>query len=350
MSSKAAGCGSGIRSAALSEYADVARALGLDPVAMLRAARLPVQSLTERDLMLPTERVCALLEASAQRSQCATFGLALAQHRRLSHLGELGLLLRDLSTVRDVMQAVSEFIRFHNESLLYALEQEGDSAHILMENRVPPGTASRQFCEFVLGSAFRIFLGQFADAGGKLRVCFRHEAPADPLVYLQFFGHTPLFGHAFNGFVCPLSLLDQRNPTADPEFSLRTRSLVEARIGSAGVRRSDEVRRVVMQLLPSGRCDAEHIAASLGVDRRTVHRQLAREGQSISGLIEEVRGELSLRYVLQSSIPISDLAPLFGFHSTSALVNWYRRRHGLPPAQHRRQQAGANASPLPQPD
>ena len=336
---------SGIRSAALSEYADVARSLGLDPVAMVLASRLPVASLTERDLMLPTERVCALLEASAQRSRCPTFGLALAQHRRLSHLGELGLLLRDLPTVRDIMQAVTEFVRFHNESLVYALEQEGNTAHILMENRVTTGSASRQFCEFVQGSAFRIFLGQFADAGSQLRVCFRHEAPDDPRMHLQFFGHAPVFSHDFNGFVCPVSLLDQRNPTADPEFSLCTRSLVEARMGSAGTRRSDDVRRVVMQLLPTGRCDAEHIAASLGVDRRTVHRQLAREGATVSSLIEEVRGEFSVRYVLESNIPISDLAPLFGFHSTSALVNWYRRRNGLPPAHHRRQHADALSSP-----
>lgn len=335
---------SGIRSAALSEYAEVARSLGLDPVAMVRASRLPVASLTERDLMLPTDRVCELLEASAQRSACPTFGLALAQHRRLSHLGELGLLLRDLPTVRDVMQAASEFVRFHNEALVYALEQSGDSAHILMENRVTAGRASRQFCEFVLGSAFRIFLGQFADARDKLRVCFRHSAPVDRHAHLQFFGHAPLFGHDFNGFVCPVSLLDQRNPSADPEFSLYARHLVQARVGSATARRSDDVLRVVMQLLPGGRCDAEQIAACLGVDRRTVHRQLAREGKTISGVIEEVRGELSVRYVLESNTPIGELAPLFGFHSTSALVNWYRRRYGLPPTHHRRQHTAARLS------
>ncbi|MEN9398845.1 MAG: hypothetical protein RLZ81_3375, partial [Pseudomonadota bacterium] len=281
---------SSIRSAALSEYADVARSFGLDPVAMVHAARLPVASLTERDLMLPTQRVCWLLEESAQRSRCATFGLALAQHRRLSHLGELGLLLRDLPTVRHIMEAVTEFVRFHNESLVYAVEQNGESARILMETRVTAGPASRQFSEFVQGSAYRIFLGQFADAGSQLRVCFRHDAPDDTRSHLRFFGHPPVFSHDFSGFICPTSLLDQRNPSADPEFSLFTRSLIEARIGTAGTRRSDDVRRVVMQLLPTGRCDAEHIAASLGVDRRTVHRQLAREGKTISDLIEEVRG------------------------------------------------------------
>lgn len=332
---------SGIRSAALSDYAGVARSHGLDPLDMVLAMKLPAASLTERDLMLPTDRVCALLEASAQRSGCATFGLALAQHRRLSHLGELGLLLRDLPTVRDVMQATSEFVRFHNESLVYALEQKHDSAHILMENRVATGKPTRQFSEFVQGSAFRIFLSQFSAARDKLRVCFRHGAPEEGQQHQQFFGHTPVFDHDFNGFICPVSLLDQRNPSADSEFSLYTRNLVEAKASAvAAPRRADDVLRVVMQLLPAGRCDAAHIAECLGVDRRTVHRQLLREGKTISSLIEEVRIELSTRYVLESTMPISDLAPMLGFHSTSALVNWYRRRNGMPPTHHRRAHAG----------
>lgn len=335
---------SGIRSAALSDYAGVARSFGLDPFEMVHAAKLPPASLTERDLMLPTDRVCELLETSAQRSGVATFGLALAHHGRLSHLGELGLLLRDLPTVRDVMQATSEFVRFHNESLVYALEQHGDLAHILMENRVAVGKPSRQFNEFVQGSAYRIFLRQFADARDKLRVCFRHDRPEDLHQHQEFFGHTPVFSHDFNGFVCPVSLLDQRNPSADSEFSLYTRNLVKAKVGVAAPRRADDVLRVVMQLLPTGRCDAEHIAECLGVDRRTVHRQLVREGKTVSGLIEEVRGELSGRYVLESSLPISDLAPMLGFHSTSALVNWYRRRYGMPPTHHRRLHNGATSS------
>lgn len=335
---------SGIRSAALSDYAGVARDLGLDPLGMVLAMKLPAASLTERDLKLPTDRVCALLEESAQRSGCATFGLELAQHRRLSHLGELGLLLRDLPTVRDVMQATSEFVRFHNASLVYALEQKQDVTHILMENRVAGGKPTRQFSEFVQGSAFRIFVSQFAEARDQLRVCFRHSAPAEMSPYQKFFGHTPVFDHDFNGFVCPISLLDQRNPSADSDFSLYARNLVQARAGSTAARRADDVLRVILQLLPTGRCDAEHIAECLGVDRRTVHRQLLREGKTVSGLIEEVRVELSARYVLASTLPISDLAPMLGFHSTSALVNWYRRRYGMPPSQHRRTHTGHSSA------
>ena len=332
---------SSIRSAVLSEYTGVARAWGLDPARMLHEAGLPAVCLQERDLRIPVERVCQLLEASARASACTTFGLALAQHRRLSHLGELGLLLRDLPTLREITEAAAQFVRFHNESLIYAMEQRQGTVHVLMESRVPEGSAPRQFCEFIIGSAFRIFQGQFANDWYQLRVCFRHSAPKDTRVHAQFFGHVPRFDHEFNGFMFPAALLERSNPVADPDFTLYARNLVAEKVAkvsttSPSTTRADEVRRVVLQLLPTGRCAAEHVANCLGVDRRTVHRQLAREGTTISALVEEVRAELGRRYVLGSSLPISEIAPMFGFNSTSAMVNWYRRRNGLSPTQHRK--------------
>jgi AraC-like DNA-binding protein len=305
---------------------------------MLHAAGLSGVCLKEPDLRIPVDRVCALLEASARNAHCTTFGLALAQHRRLSHLGELGLLLRDLPTLRDIAEATAQFVRFHNESLIYAMEQHDGTVHILMESRVTAGIAPRQFCEFIIGSAFRIFQSLFANDWYQLRVCFRHSAPADTRAHAQFFGHVPMFSHEFNGFMFPTSLLDRSNPVAEPVFSLYTRNMVAAKVGSTSESRADEVRRVVLQLLPTGRCDAEHVAECLGVDRRTVHRQLAREGTTVSALVEDVRSELGRRYVLGSSMSISEIAPLFGFNSASAMVNWYRRRNGLSPTQHRRMQ------------
>ena len=325
----------GIRSAVLADFEPLAIRCGLDPRRLLAECRLPANSLTERDLMLPVDQVNLLLEASARLSGNASFGLDLAQHRRLSHLGELGLLLRDLPTVRHVLDALSEYVRFHNETLVYALETEGDSAHILMDPRTSGEAPPRQFSEFVLGSAFRIFQQQFADDWNTLRVCFRHDAPAGTARHLKFFGHLPQFGYAFNGFICPTYVLDRPNPAADPAFSGYARNLVAARVAQSTESRTDEIRRVIFQLLPRGRCDAENIAATLGIDRRTVSRQLQREATSVSVLIDEARTELAVRYVRGSTMPLTEVATLLGFKSASALSNWYRRQFGVPPSSHR---------------
>ena len=89
-----------IRSASLTHYAEVARSAGLDPYRMLSEFGLPPGCLKEPELMVPIDAVRRLLEASAERSGVEAFGLLMAEARRLSNLGPLGLLIREQPTMR----------------------------------------------------------------------------------------------------------------------------------------------------------------------------------------------------------------------------------------------------------
>lgn len=41
-------------------------------------------------------------------------------------------------------------------------------------------------------------------------------------------------------------------------------------------------RHILLVLLPSGQCSIDQVAQQLGVDRRTVHRRLEREGTTFT--------------------------------------------------------------------
>jgi len=326
----------GIRSSILSGYPDLARSLGLDPVRMLLEVQLPRDCLAERDLMLPARAVCELLELSAQRSGMASFGLALARHRRLSQLGTLGLILRDQPTAGSALFALMDHTHMHNEAVSFSLNEDGQFCNAVLETRLDPGVRTRQFCEFVLGAMYNISRQVFGLVDQDMRVCFLHLPLASREEYLRFFSATPLFDYEFDGFVYRKALFERVNPLADPEFAASTRGLIDQRGDPAPVGYVDEVRRVARQLIPKGKCSADQIAAYLGVDRRTVHRQLARESETVSGVVDKLRRELAATYVLESNKPIAEIAPLLGFRSASALINWYRRTTGETPMQHRR--------------
>src|SRR4029453_7500213 len=89
-----------VRSASLTRYAEVARTAGLDPQRMLAEFGLPARSLRETELKSLLDAVRGLLEASAERSGVEGFGLLMAEARRLSNLGPLGLLIRETPTRR----------------------------------------------------------------------------------------------------------------------------------------------------------------------------------------------------------------------------------------------------------
>jgi len=86
------------------------------------------------------------------------------------------------------------------------------------------------------------------------------------------------------------------------------------------------VRELVELLLPTGRCSVEHVARSLGVDRRTVHRRLASEGQTFTSLVDGTRRDLAARLVRGQNRPLTEVAEMLGFSSHS---NFTRRLAGL---------------------
>ena len=89
-----------VRAAALSNYGQVARQVGLDPTKMLRRAKLDPAVLKNPDLRIPAVVVAALLEESAAQSGCSSFGLRMAEARQLSDLGAISLLLKHQGTLR----------------------------------------------------------------------------------------------------------------------------------------------------------------------------------------------------------------------------------------------------------
>ncbi|MGT2505589.1 AraC family transcriptional regulator ligand-binding domain-containing protein [Cupriavidus basilensis] len=78
------------RSASLTDYEHVARSVGLDPLRMLRMAKLPDTVLDDPNLMISADSVGWLLEESARLSGQEAFGLLLAETRSSGQSGHAG--------------------------------------------------------------------------------------------------------------------------------------------------------------------------------------------------------------------------------------------------------------------
>jgi AraC-like DNA-binding protein len=137
------------------------------------------------------------------------------------------------------------------------------------------------------------------------------------------------FGADFDGIVCRASDLEKPIPAADPVLAAYARRWLDELARGAGREAlGEQVRQLVRTLLPSGRCTVERVAASLGVDRRTVHRHLAREGTTFSGVVVDARRALVERYVASGERPLSDVAELLGFSTQSAFAGWFKAQYG----------------------
>jgi AraC-like DNA-binding protein len=324
-----------IRSASLTNYADVARQAGLDPERMLREFSLPRRCLIDAEIKIPIDSVRRLLEASAERSDVEAFGLLMAEARRLSNLGPLGLLVREQPTLRLAIEAFVRYGRRLNEALLLAIEEAGPVVVLREELIVTHSGAVRQSTELAVGVAFRALRTLLGPDWLPRRVCFAHDAPADRSVHQRVFGRNVEFGHDFNGIVCTRADLELPNPNADPAMARYAQQLLETSLADSEDDPLRQVRELIVMLLGAGPCTIERVAQHMGVTRRTIHRYLAREQQTFSGLVDTVRRELAERYLKNGKRSLAQVSSLLGFAAPSGFSRWYRRQFSIPASEAR---------------
>jgi len=318
-----------IRSASLTNFAEVARRVGLDPYRMLSEFGLPQSCLSEPELRIPIDSARRLLEAAAERSGQEAFGLLMAETRRLSNLGPLGLLVREQPTLRLAVEALARYANRLNEALYLTLEEAGDMVVLREEIIVGRSGSVRQATELAIGVAFRMLQTLMGSRWKPRRVCFAHDPPADRSVHARVFGRIVEFGHDFNGIVCARKDLEVPNPNADALMARYAEDLVEANYAAGSQDMTGQIRELVVKLLGAGSCTIDRAAQHLGINRRTIHRHLAQEGKTFSDIVDDVRRELAVRYVTADKHrPLAEVSILLGFAAPSGFSRWYRRQFG----------------------
>ena len=98
---------------------------------------------------------------------------------------------------------------------------------------------------------------------------------------------------------------------------------------------SSKVRRMLLEMLPSGESSLAEVADRLSVSKRTLHRQLNKEGSSYFSLLQNVREDLANYYLISSNIGLSEVSFLLGFKDSNSFCRAYSQWTGLTPGQFR---------------
>jgi AraC-like DNA-binding protein len=278
--------------------------------------------LTDPELWVSVEAMGRMLEAAAELSGIEDFGLRLAERRRISNMGVVGLVFREQPTLRKALQAYARFQWLHNDAYTLSLEEADDEAVLVI--RFPPWQR-RQLAEMMAASGVRMLRAVMGEPWRPQEVWLPHAAPPRTDGYRRVLGVTPRFDQDQMAVVFPRADLDAPIPTADPAFAEQVTRYLE-RIGrTRRIKLTDKVADIVGALLPDGACTADRVAQHLGMDRRTLHRRLAAEGATFSGVLDHMRRDMAVSLLTESDRPLQGIADLLGFSSLSAFAHWFRR-------------------------
>ncbi len=110
---------------------------------------------------------------------------------------------------------------------------------------------------------------------------------------------------------------------------------------------STAVRKLLLQLLPTGHASQDEISRKMNMSRSTLQRRLQSEDTNYRDLLEDTRRTLAMEYVRENKHPLSYVAFLLGFSDQSNFSRAFRRWTGLSPKAYQDQSATGAAAQKP---
>ncbi|MFV8816953.1 AraC family transcriptional regulator ligand-binding domain-containing protein [Haliea sp. E17] len=319
----------------LSDYPELVRSLGGDPRALMSRAGLQCRPDAAKRLEPTYRQLAGLLELSARELACPDFGMRLAQ---LQHLVEdaspIGRVMRTAATFGDALNFVITHNYAHSLASRIWLHRLAPGTVFVGHDLLMESMASRtQAIEQLLLVGH---LNAVALTSGRARVrqvYFRHQPISDPRSYQRYFGCEVRFGQNADGVAYfdtdlaqPITHPDRQAHEAlvakiEQHFTLR-RPPIHA-----------EVRGAIMRLLGTGLCDNQRVAEDLHLNLRTLHRRLRAEGTTFQKVKDEVRRDILLYCLEQTSLPFSRISEQLGFSEQAVMTRKCRMWFAASPTQ-----------------
>jgi AraC-like DNA-binding protein len=329
-----------IRTASLNGYPELARSVGLNSARLLKAVEIDPAVTADPDSRITVKALVQLLELSASTSNTEDFGLRLSELREFTNLGPVSLVAREEPDVRGALGIFIGYLHLHNEALRIGLSEEKGISTLALDLDLGEPLVMRQAIELAAGVLYRILAQLLGSKWRPELVVFAHGRPRGATAHRRMFGDQVEFDHDFTGIVCLSRDLDRPNPMANPPFRRYAQQYLHLIDRPKSATTRDQVRQLMLALLPAGRCTLKTIAHNLGIDRQTVHRHLGASGASYTKLLDEVRSELAARYVTEGDRHFAQIGEMLGFSEPSAFSRWFRKRFGVSPRGWRVRQLG----------
>ncbi len=327
-----------IRAATLIGFDAFVTAQGGDPVRLLAEAGIATNALDSPDGLISFRSYSRLMELAMRSLANPSFGLEWAESLapRFPALGPIMLMAYFSKTAQDWIERTSRYLDHHTNAFDLTMEIDPKLNLVTMRyDFVGPVPISRQLIEHKLAVALlmtRQVTGQFDKCPAYVRFC--HSAPADLTAHKRIFGCEIEFSSPTTEIVFPLEYLALPIDMNVKIFRTLVDNFLRYRLErdrTADQTVSAMVTSAITGLLGSGICKSETIAQIVGLHEKKLQRLLAHEGTSYTEILETVRQEQAAYLLRETAAPISAIAGLLDYTSTSAFSNAFRRWAGATP-------------------
>ena len=303
------------------------------------------------DARVSLEAVHAMLERGLERTRDAAFGLKLGRRMCLGAGGLFDYGMQSAATVRDAAAFAERYAALLSDPLHIGFEIMGTRAAIRLECE---SDWPRAAADFASSAWYKLHVAGRVPSAAHIECWFAHPRPADLREYERAFDGAVLrFDAPFRGFAFDKAYERAPLPGADPALHSMLRSRLDSLLGQVARSRAmtTAVRGLVVQEITGENAQgdsalAERVAAALHMSRRTLSRKLEQEGTSFFAVVDAVRRDTALAYVLDRHLELTEVAFLLGFSHVESFHRAFKRWTGETPVTYRRASVGRLAAQL----
>jgi len=317
----------------------------LQPAAKERAlavAGIPAHLLDQPNARVPANAYSALWLAVARELDDEFFGL----DRRGMKVGSFALICQAVLSCADLDRALKRMLRgfaLFLDEVHGELHLEGGDAVVRLTNTISQED-DRRFADETLLILVHGLMCWLAGRRIPLRhVSFRHARPPYAREYTLMYCDdltfdAPQTAMHFEGRALSLPVSQD---TSTLQHFLRT----APQSVFLKYRNEDSWSAQLRRRLRDSVGDAESwpvfedLAGELRTTPTTLRRRLDREGTSYQTIKDELRSDVSIDYLCNSSMSVDEIAPRIGFRDASAFHRAFKRWTGVQPGEYRRRRS-----------
>jgi len=311
-------------------------ARGMDPAPIFRAAGIDPAALKVPGTRVPARTSQRLLRLAEQAVGDPSLGIDVARQMHGTALHAVGYAWLSSATLGEACRRFARYMRVLTELWTMRIEEGSGGVRIafLFAGAQPPAVWVH---DWLAAGFVRLCRITYGEAFTPLDVTVVRSAPDPRAPFDEWFRCPIVWGAARASVLCRHEDLAQPLPTANPDVALANERVALEYLERLD--RSDivaQVRRRILELLPSGPPTQMEIARALALSPRTLHRRLAEAGTSFAELLDNARRELAAGYLQRTDYSIAEVAYLVGFAEVSSFNRAFRRWTGKSPSAVRR--------------
>jgi len=323
------------------QVTDYAASCGLPVDRLLAGLGLAPQLLDDAEARLPFLDFKRLCERAAQELGDPFFGLHVGEQIKPGHLGVLGYALMSCATLGEALESSRRYsgvVMDVNRNEQIARDGECIRTwHSQLVNREPVGRLQDEMRIAVWVTLVRWSTGRSEFAPSW--VAFQHARPADEREYARVIRCPVRYGAEHTALAFPLALLELPLPQANAPVRRAMDALCERVLQRLSKHHEPAwlgaVRSAVLASFERGGPELGAVARRVGMAEDELAELLGHSGLSFRSLVEDLRRDLALAYVVDPSLSLTDITFLLGFSEQSAFQRAFKRWTGKAPGEYR---------------